>query len=123
MIDVNHTPSFFSDTQVDAEVKNPLIKDCLDILQLSVENRKRIMQEMKREAHQAMASGTQKRLTAKEHADRVRFDPRLVQQRLPGNGFRLIYPKEAPGDDPNLYSKIQHKADVMWRKMTGTVVK
>jgi hypothetical protein len=32
MIEVNHTPSFNADTQVDAEAKNALVKDCLDIL-------------------------------------------------------------------------------------------
>lgn len=62
-----------------------------------------------------------KRMTAKEHCDRVRFDPTLVEKRLPENGFRLVYPKEAPGDDPALYEKITKKANDMWKKTTGTV--
>lgn len=45
-------------------------------------------------------------MTAKEHSERVRFDPSLVMKRLGGrNKFKLIYPKEAPGDDPDLYLK------------------
>jgi hypothetical protein len=32
MIEVNHTPSFHADTTVDADVKNGLIKDCLEII-------------------------------------------------------------------------------------------
>jgi len=32
MIEVNHTPSFHADTAVDADVKNGLIKDCLEII-------------------------------------------------------------------------------------------
>jgi len=67
------------------------------------------------------AFGTQKtRLTVKEHADRVRLDPTLVERRYPDNGFRLIYPKEAPGEDPALYEKIVKRADAMWKKATGT---
>jgi len=42
MLEVNHTPSFNADTQVDADVKNSLIRDCLEIMALSVDNRKRV---------------------------------------------------------------------------------
>lgn len=40
MLEVNHTPSFNSDTQTDEQVKSDLIKDTFDILQMSVEQRK-----------------------------------------------------------------------------------
>lgn len=40
MIEVNHTPSFNADTEVDEKIKFELLKDTLDIIQLSVENRK-----------------------------------------------------------------------------------
>lgn len=42
----------------------------------------------------------------REHCDRVRFDPNTVKNKFPNNGFRLIYPKDAPGEDPDLYLKI-----------------
>lgn len=40
MIEVNHTPSFNADTLADEKIKNDLLKDTFDIIQLSVENRK-----------------------------------------------------------------------------------
>ena len=40
MIEVNHTPSFNSDTEIDQKVKEDLLKDTFDIIQLSVEERK-----------------------------------------------------------------------------------
>ncbi len=40
MIEVNHTPSFNSDTSVDEKIKADLLKDTFDIIQLSVEQRK-----------------------------------------------------------------------------------
>lgn len=44
-------------------------------------------------------------MSAKEHCERVRFDPKLVAQKMPQNGYRLIYPKDARGEDPDLYTK------------------
>ena len=49
MLEVNHTPSFASDTNVDAEIKNELIRNTLEIIQLSVEQRKKVAFEMKQE--------------------------------------------------------------------------
>lgn len=60
-------------------------------------------------------------MTAKEHCERVRFDPKLVKQKFPSNGFKCIYPKDAQGEDPDLYLKIQKKANDIFRSSTGTV--
>jgi hypothetical protein len=63
MLEVNHTPSFNSDTQCDAEVKNALVKNTLDIIQLSSETRKRLNYEMKMEQREAMKFNNHARLT------------------------------------------------------------
>jgi hypothetical protein len=47
MLEVNHTPSFNSDTAVDEIVKNKLLTSTLQIIQMSVEHRKRVGYEMK----------------------------------------------------------------------------
>jgi len=57
----------------------------------------------------------------REHCERVRFDPNTVKIKFPNNGFRLIYPKDAPGEDPDLYLKIQKRANDMWKHATGTI--
>ena len=62
-----------------------------------------------------------KRMTVNQHCDRVRWDPSEVAEKLPDSGFRLIYPKQAPGPDPDIYTKIQKKAAQMWKLATGTV--
>lgn len=64
-----------------------------------------------------------KRPTALEHSQRVRFDPEQVEQKYPGNRFKLIYPKEAPGPDPDLYNKFQKKANDIWKALTGTNIR
>lgn len=50
----------------------------------------------------------------------MRFDPEEVEVKLPHNKFKLIYPKEAPGADPELYVKMQKRATDMWKAATGT---
>ena len=51
-----------------------------------------------------------------EHSQRVRFNPEEVEYRLgKANKFKLIYPREAPGPDPDLYSKLSKKANDIWK--------
>ena len=76
---------------------------------------------MRQEDLVALKAGCPRRLTAKEHCDRVRFDHNLVKKRIPNNKYDLIYPKEAPGEDPDLYLKLYKKADEIWKMSTGTM--
>lgn len=79
LLEVNHLPSFNHDTATDCQVKTDLIRDMFAILQMSVEHRKRVHREMRSEQKAAMlAGGFFKRLTVREHLERVRFDPTLV---------------------------------------------
>ena len=53
----------------------------------------------------------------------MRFDPKVWEQRFPNSGFKWIYPQDAPGEDPDLYVKIQAKSYDIFRSATGTVPK
>jgi tubulin polyglutamylase TTLL6/13 len=52
LIEVNHTPSFQTDTGVDEHVKVELVKDTFDLLQMSVETRKQKEFEIRQEKKQ-----------------------------------------------------------------------
>ncbi|CDW74877.1 low quality protein: tubulin polyglutamylase ttll6 [Stylonychia lemnae] len=118
LLEVNHLPSFNSDTQTDEQVKYELIRDVFNILNLSIEHRKKIYKEMKADQmRQAQQNGCYKRLNVREHVERVRFDPATVAKLNPSNKFRLIYPKPN-GDDQ--YEKYQKKAHEIWQMTTGT---
>ena len=54
MLEVNHTPSFGADTAADEQVKRNLIRNTLEILQMSVEHRKRVGHEIKQEMKAAI---------------------------------------------------------------------
>lgn len=61
-------------------------------------------------------------MSAKEHCERVRFDPKLVAHKLPHSGFKLIFPSDAaPGEDPDLYLRVQKKSFEIFRSATGTI--
>ena len=98
MLEVNHTPSFGSDTSVDEAVKRGLLRNTLEIIQMSVEHRKRMANELKQEMKEQIAQNAYKRPTVMEHQQRVRFDAEQVLSKLGrSNKFKLIYPREASG--------------------------
>ena len=100
-----------------------MLRNTLEIIQMSVENRKRIANEMKQEMKEQISQNIYKRPTVMEHQQRVRFDPETVASKLGRqNKFKLIYPREASGAmDADLYQKFQKKANSIWQQATGTV--
>lgn len=112
LLEVNHTPSFHCDSPIDSEVKERLLKDTLDILQLSVESRKAKESDLRREK-QELQQSAQKRMTVREQSDKARFDYALIAQSLPENGFRLIYP--LPQNEEK-YGDLITKAHKLWMK-------
>lgn len=75
LLEVNHLPSFNSDTETDEKVKFDLIRDIYSILKMSIENRKKVYREMRSEQAKQMQQGAYKRINVKDHSERVRFDP------------------------------------------------
>ena len=65
-----------------------------------------------------MCYGNIKRMTVKEHNDRVKFDYNLIDQHIPNNAFKRIYPadpgkagKAENGDDlEEFYIKLEKSA-------------
>jgi len=56
----------------------------------------------------------------KEHLERVKFNPHIVERMDPSNGFRLIFPR-AEGEDDAKYDKYLRKAHEIWQVTTGTL--
>lgn len=86
---------------------------------------------LKQEQRQAMQYGNIKRMSVKEHNERVRFDYNLIDQYIPGNGFKRIYPCDpgqaglaSNGDDlEEFYNKLEKSAATVWKKQVGMVQK
>jgi hypothetical protein len=78
-----------------------------------------------------MQYGNVKRMTVKEHNERVRFDYNLIDQYIPNNNFKRIYPCDpgsagvaANGDDlEEFYVKLEKEASTIWKKQVGMIQK
>ena len=76
-----------------------------------------------------MQYGNVRRMTVKEHSERVRFDHALVDQYIPNNRFRRIFPLE-PGSGglsetgeelEEVYAKLEKMSNTIWKKSVGMV--
>ena len=131
MLEVNHMPSFRADTGIDFDVKHDLIKNTLQILQLSIEQRRQLDMVIKGEQRLAMQYGNVRRMTVKEHCERVRFDYNLIDQYIPGNKFRRIFPIDpgcggvaSNGDElEEAYAKLEKTSNTIWKKQVGMIQK
>ena len=71
-----------------------------------------------------MQYGNMRRMTVKEHSERVRFDYNLINQYIPDNKFKRIYPVDpgtggfaTNGDElEELYVKLEKCANTVWKK-------
>ena len=77
----------------------------------------------------AMQYASSKRMTAKEHNQRVRFDHYLIEQYIPNNKFKRIFPLcpgtggfAANGDDlEEIYVKLEKTSNTLWKKQVGMI--
>ena len=64
LLEVNHMPSFRADTDIDYAIKHDMIKNMLQIIQISTEYRRQMEQVLKQEAKSALVGGEKRRMTA-----------------------------------------------------------
>ena len=70
-------------------------------------------------------------MTVKEHSERVRFDHNLIQQYIPGNKYKRIFPVDpgcggfaTNGDElEEIYVKLEKCATNVWKKQVGMIQK
>ena len=93
-------------------------------MQLSLEQRRQMEIILKQEQKMQMQYGNVKRMSVKEHSERVRFDYNLIDKHIPNNGFKRIYPCDpgtagvaSNGDDlEEFYVKLEKSAQTVWKK-------
>ena len=78
-----------------------------------------------------MQYGNVRRMTVKEHCERVRFDYNLIEQYIPGNKFKRIFPLDpgsgglaTNGDElEEIYAKLEKTSNTIWKKQVGMIQK
>ncbi len=63
LLEINHTPSFTTDTPLDYKIKYGVIKESLEIMNISVKNRKEWRAQQKAKFEQRMFTRSIKRLS------------------------------------------------------------
>lgn len=103
LLEVNHTPSFSTETPYDLKLKSELIKDALSLVQITPQNKSKfLMQE---------AADIRKRLLGKRTRTKLEKCNLLIKQ---SGGFTLIY----PANDFTSYTKHLNAAEQMLTELT-----
>lgn len=94
LIEVNHTPSFTTDTPLDRKMKKNVIHDTLQIMNISVKNRNATKSRKKMEMQKRMLTGKKVKMNSDERKKQVELAQRERDswEREHLGGFTKIYP-------------------------------
>lgn len=88
ILEINHSPSFHTDTDLDCQVKEALLEDMLNMLNLQHCDKKKIMREDKKRIRERLLHGTMKENIG-DQRNFSDYHKHEIEQR--GN-FRLVFP-------------------------------
>ena len=94
LLEVNHTPSFTTDTPLDKNIKRNVIKDALTLMNISVNNRIKYKNKKKVELQQRVLTGKKIKLTPEEKQathEKAQHE-RDVWENSHLGGYEKIYP-------------------------------
>ena len=72
LLEVNHTPSFTTDTPLDKSIKKNLIRDTLLLLNINAKNKIRIKNNLKMEFQRRVIDGKKEKLTFEAKQELIR---------------------------------------------------
>ncbi|CAH1173514.1 unnamed protein product [Phaedon cochleariae] len=91
VLEVNHSPSFHTDTDLDCEVKEALLSDMFAMMNLENCDKRKIMREDRKRVRERLLNGinTKENLSSN---DTKSFTDYFKQEMSCRGGFRLVYP-------------------------------
>jgi len=124
LLEVNHTPSFTTDTPLDRLIKKNVIKDALSIMNLSVNNRIKFKNKRKMELQQRVLTGKKIKFTAEERqaASEKAQQERDVWESRHCGAYEKIYPFDDASKAEENYDEYIKAAQKWWEDWTGTSV-
>ncbi|KAF7705314.1 tubulin polyglutamylase ttll6 isoform X3 [Silurus meridionalis] len=96
LLEVNHSPSFTTDSQLDHEVKDSLLYDTLVLINLGACNRKKITEEEKRRVNERLQQKHSREARNEEfrQMQAANMEQMQIYEANHLGGFRPIYPTE-----------------------------
>ena len=94
LLEINHSPSFDTDTPLDHKIKSSLIRDTLTLLNLSASRRNRYKWEKQVTRQQRILTGKKAKMTAEERrqAKAEKEKQRDMYELHVETEYRLIFP-------------------------------
>ena len=93
LLEINHSPSFDTDTPLDYKIKSSLISDTLKLLNLSPQRRNRYKWEKQMTMQQRILTGKKTKMTAEERRQvKAEEKQRDSFELSAGTDYRLIFP-------------------------------
>lgn len=72
LLEVNHTPSFMTDTPLDKSIKKGLIRDTLLLMDINGKNKVKIKSNLKSEFQRRMTGGKKEKLTVEGRQELIK---------------------------------------------------
>eukprot|EP00930_Biecheleria_cincta_P002379 TRINITY_DN103389_c0_g1_i1.p1 TRINITY_DN103389_c0_g1~~TRINITY_DN103389_c0_g1_i1.p1 ORF type:complete len:1015 (+),score=210.40 TRINITY_DN103389_c0_g1_i1:170-3214(+) len=121
LLEVNHAPSFATESELDNVVKEQVLRDTFDLIDLSPEARRQKKKEA-REKMEARAMGQNRRLCLEERAAQERegalartsWEEQVLQKG--NNGYKRLYPSE---QQEQQYWQVHETAISIWEMLMG----
>ncbi|XP_038623086.1 neugrin isoform X2 [Tachyglossus aculeatus] len=96
LLEVNHSPSFTTDSRLDREVKDALLCDAMTLVNLQSCNKKKVLEEDKRRVKERLMQGHQPPREARreqmELSNAIWLDQEIKYEDAHLGGYRRIYP-------------------------------
>ena len=120
ILEVNHTPSFTTDTPLDLKIKKGVITDSLHLLTLSVRRRNKYKLQKKQEFQKRVISGKHQRISNEEkEALKIEKERKRLEWELKNTGdFTLVYPAKSE-EEMREYDAFMAQAKVVFEEFTG----
>ena len=110
ILEVNHAPSFATDSSLDFKIKKGVIADAIKLLNLSAQRKQKYKRQKAAEFHKRQMKGKQLYTREEKEQLRVRADQMRNKQesKITDVSFELIYPSEK--FHPDKYLQYMHAA-------------
>ena len=117
VLEVNHSPSFTTDSPLDWKIKKKTIRDTLVLLGVKAKTRKNYFKEKKAEVMKRAFTGKNTKESREERAELARL-AQVARDKWENShlgGFRKLYPCE-----PDIYDPFIKGANKIYTELTGT---